>query len=562
MICNLLLKNNYMIIKQLNSMLENITKVYENKVNLMSQPDLLIGMENEIKLISEFLNLERDVAVLLAVMICEQLMNEITPMRKLMRNMGYNSIDIINSQHWTKMLKKRGWISISKRKFHSFKMDEFEVSKDLLDAIIYNDKSKLTAKPPESFSEALLQLRKSISNAIGDYEVDEFIQNVMVELESYSNYAFIFEIINTKELIDIEKIMLVWMASDLVYGREEFDFNIIIENFTQDPSYSFWFKNRISKGISHLIKDNYIEFKRPNFIDFSEVKFGEKTNDLIAELRQNSNQKKLNARYCRLIEPKDLTVQELYFNNSIKASIDKVDQLLNESYFKNLMCKFSENGMTQCLTMLFHGLPGTGKTELVKQLALKHERSIYQVDISGIKDMWVGESEKNMKKVFVEYASAIKYNRRMPILLFNEADAILGIRTHVQHSVDQMYNSLQNILLQELEDMKGIFIATTNLINNIDSAFDRRLLFKQKFELPDEDTRFSILKSQFASFDDWDLRKIAQKNELSGGQIQNIKKKIMADEILFGNDGYLANKLLDYINSEVNFRTSINKIGF
>lgn len=545
-----------------NPMLESITTVFENKDKLMRQPDLLKDLDKEINLIADFLELESQVAVLLAVMICEQLMNEITPMRKLMKSMGFNSIEIINSQQWTKMLKKRGWISISKRKFHSFKMDEFEVSKGLLDAIIYNDKSKLIAKQPETLSEALLQLRKSISNVIGDDEVDEFTQNIMLELGCYAHFTFVFEIINTPKLIDIEKIMLVWMASDVVYGREEFDFNTIIDNFSQDPSYTFWLKNRISKGVSHLIKDGYIEFKKPNFIDFSEVKFGEKTNDLLAELRQNSNQKKQNVHYCKLIEPKDLTVQELYFNDSLKVSIDKVDQLLNESYYKNLMSKFSENGLTQCLTMLFHGLPGTGKTALVKQLALKHERSIYQIDISGIKDMWVGESEKNMKKVFREYANALKYNRLTPILLFNEADAILSVRTNVQHSVDQMYNSLQNILLQELEDLKGIFIATTNMIENIDGAFDRRLLFKQKFELPDTEVRCRILKSQFPEMAEHELNFIAINYDLTGGQIQNIKRKLMADEILFGDVGFKADLIIEYAKAEVGFRVEKNKIGF
>jgi SpoVK/Ycf46/Vps4 family AAA+-type ATPase len=226
------------------------------------------------------------------------------------------------------------------------------------------------------------------------------------------------------------------------------------------------------------------------------------------------------------------------------------------------MNKFQDKGMKDCLTMLFHGYPGTGKTELVKQLALKHERSIYQVDISGIKDMWVGESEKNMKKVFKEYADALKFNRRTPILLFNEADALLGLRTNVQHSVDQMNNALQNILLQELEDMRGIFIATTNLINNIDGAFDRRLLYKLKFELPDDNTRYQILENQFPILEKKELKEISENYKLSGGQIQNIKRKIIADQILFGEDMIDNESIISYIKAEIGFRTNKAEIGF
>jgi SpoVK/Ycf46/Vps4 family AAA+-type ATPase len=289
---------------------------------------------------------------------------------------------------------------------------------------------------------------------------------------------------------------------------------------------------------------------------------GDKTNEMLFELRQNSDQKKRTAKYTVLIEPEDLQEQSLFFNTENEASIHKVDKLLSNENFNNLMNKFQEKGMKDCLTMLFHGSPGTGKTELVKQLARKHERSIYQVDISSIKDMWVGESEKNMKKVFREYADALKYNRRTPILLFNEADALLGLRTNVQHSVDQMNNSLQNILLQELEDMKGIFIASTNLINNIDGAFDRRLLYKLKFELPDPDTRFKILQNQFPIVDKKELKEISENYNLSGGQIENIKRKLIADQILFADECNEGASLITYVKTEISFRTNKDIIGF
>jgi SpoVK/Ycf46/Vps4 family AAA+-type ATPase len=289
---------------------------------------------------------------------------------------------------------------------------------------------------------------------------------------------------------------------------------------------------------------------------------GSITNDLLEELRQDNDSKQKSVQYTTLIEPKDLITQELFFNEDIEFSFQKVDQLLGEEKYKSLMGKFQDKGMKECLTMLFHGSPGTGKTELVKQIARKNARNIYQVDISGIKDMWVGESEKNLKRVFKEYRDALKYNIKTPILLFNEADAILGVRTNVRHAVDQMYNSLQNILLQELEDMKGIFIATTNLICNIDGAFDRRLLFKQKFELPNEGTRAKILKVQFPDLNEGLLLKISRDYELSGGQIQNIKKKFMADEILFGEIPVTEEGIMAYITNEVGFRTGKQIIGF
>ena len=552
-----------MKIQTQNHLLESMTKIFENKEKLMQEQNVLNSLQNDIKLISLFLDLNLEFTPIFSIMICEQLMGEVNSMKKIMKQMGYNSIEIINSLENVKILKKRGWISISKRKFHSFKTDEFEISKIVLDAVTYNDKAKLVKKKPETLAEGLLQIRQIISNTIENYELEEFTTLVLIDIEEYLNFGFIAYIIENKQLSDLEKLILIWMASDVVYGKEEFDLNAIIDFFTQDPSYAFGFKQKISKGTSHLIKDSFIEFKRPNHVDFTSVKLGDKTHDLLYDLRQNSDQKKRSVKYTTLIEPKDIIKQNLFFNTTNEQDINKVDQLLAHQKYKMLMEKFLNKGMKECLTMIFYGAPGTGKTELVKQFALKHERSIYQVEISCIKDMWVGESEKNMKKIFREYADALKYNQNTPILLFNEADALLGIRTNVQHSVDQMNNSLQNILLQELEDMKGIFIATTNLINNIDGAFDRRILYKLKFDLPNETVRYKILKNQFPDLKDLELIDISKHYELSGGQIQNIKRKLMADEILFNTKSTEKEAIISYIKTEISFRENKkNHIGF
>ena len=109
-----------------------------------------------------------------------------------------------------------------------------------------------------------------------------------------------------------------------------------------------------------------------------------------------------------------------------------------------------------------------------------------QVNISEIKSMWVGESEKNIKAIFDRYRVVAKQSKRIPILLFNEADAVIGKRKEgAERSVDKMENSIQNIILQEMESLEGIMIATTNLVQNMDSAFERRFLYKVKFEKPE-----------------------------------------------------------------------------
>jgi SpoVK/Ycf46/Vps4 family AAA+-type ATPase len=158
---------------------------------------------------------------------------------------------------------------------------------------------------------------------------------------------------------------------------------------------------------------------------------------------------------------------------------------------------------------------------------------------------------------------ALKYYENEPILFFNECDALIGKRNQVANSVDQMNNSMQNIVLQELEDFQGIFVATTNLIENIDKAFDRRILYKLLFDQPEEATRLKILKAQFPLVEVDILEEISERYDLSGGQIQNIKKKYMVDELLFESVYTEDYKLKKYIDSEINFRKSTTKtIGF
>lgn len=118
--------------------------------------------------------------------------------------------------------------------------------------------------------------------------------------------------------------------------------------------------------------------------------------------------------------------------------------------------------------------------ETVLQIARKTGRDLIQVNVSEVKSMWVGESEKNIKGIFDDYKQKVKQSVKAPILLFNEADAIIGKRqVGAERAVEKMENSIQNIILQEIEQLDGILIATTNLAENMDKAFERRFLMIQ-----------------------------------------------------------------------------------
>ena len=185
------------------------------------------------------------------------------------------------------------------------------------------------------------------------------------------------------------------------------------------------------------------------------------------------------------------------------------------------------------------------------------------VPVSKLKSCWVGESEKNFKSLFSRYRQLVNNSKVAPILLFNEADAIFGVRqSGAERAVDKMENSLQNILLQEMEDLQGILIATTNLTENLDKAFERRFLYKIKFNKPATSVKCQIWRSMIPELTDADAQLLSSKYEFSGGQIENIVRKKTVQSILSGTETGISDILRLCGEEELGAKTGRKAIGF
>ena len=254
--------------------------------------------------------------------------------------------------------------------------------------------------------------------------------------------------------------------------------------------------------------------------------------------------------------------KDLYFCEGVQRQIDTFANLISEQHYNDICARLKEKGLRQGFACLFYGAPGTGKTESVLQLARQSGRDIMQVNVSEIKDKWVGESEKNIKAVFDRYRALVRQSKRAPILLFNEADAIIGKRlTNVSRSVDKMENAMQNIILQEMESLEGIMIATTNLEENMDGAFERRFLYKVRFEKPEAEQRCHIWQSLLPTLPAETAMMLASKYDFSGGQIENIARKCGVESVLYGDDA-VTEELIDRFCSEEFISKKGVKIGF
>ena len=252
-----------------------------------------------------------------------------------------------------------------------------------------------------------------------------------------------------------------------------------------------------------------------------------------------------------LIDGMTFAAKKLFYNPSVQRQIDRLEELLDPKHFANIQQRLEAGGMRKGFACLFYGAPGTGKTETVYQLARRTGRDLMVVDVSQIKSCWVGESEKNIKRAFDRYRSYVRQSERAPILLFNEADAVLGIRQEgAQRAVEKMENSIQNIILQEMEQLDGILIATTNLTQNLDKAFERRFLYKIEFEKPSREAKSRIWRSMIPTLDERMAATLAERYDFSGGQIENIARKRTVDMILQGAEPSFE-QLDEYCRSEM-----------
>ena len=293
------------------------------------------------------------------------------------------------------------------------------------------------------------------------------------------------------------------------------------------------FLRNLSSGESLLVKEDLLDIESGEFLSDLEVSLSAKALDMYLgdEVELYSKKKRDN----NVTDAEDITPRQLYFSRESEEELSEFESMLTQDNFPLLQKKLKEGGMSVGLSTMLYGGPGTGKTESVMQIARKTKRKIVRVDIASVKSMWLGESEKLIKRVFVNYNALVKREKICPILLFNEADAIFIKRKSGElRGAENAMNAMQNIILEEMENFKGILIATTNLIGNLDPAFERRFLFKIRLSNPRPEVKQKIWADRLPRFSESEFKDISTKYDFSGGEIDNIVRKLLMSEIIEG----------------------------
>jgi len=367
-----------------------------------------------------------------------------------------------------------------------------------------------------------------------------------------------------------EELIIIALLGENIVWENSYDIEDILSVISQTP-YEKLTDRILLKEDTKLFKKKIIETESERHIFRSRravtIKLNEKLKTKLLGDKKERKQKRgklKNDSLYELVKPcvsldnvilHPKTMEELYI--AIEKVKGNTSNLLQEWGIKNhqLHVKTGKSRKAkQSSIMLFYGPPGTGKTLAANAIAYKLKRNIITFDCSKILDSFVGDSEKNVKKIFDEFREISKGMKNPPVLLFNEADQFLHRRINAERATDNMYNQMQNIFLEQLERFDGILIATTNLMENMDSAFSRRFHHKIEFRRPEAEERFKLwqvhIPDKVPLADDVDLSYLAEYYDLSGGQISVVVQNAATRAARRG-DKIVLEDLINACNAEV-----------
>ena len=546
-------------------LLTAIEQIVEKAKDSMLSPEFYRKASRYIKYVSDKLDLTKEQSVMLALFInlsdddsirLYQLSNYVQcPTVRILRYL--NEID---------ELEKRELIRCYRNTRGCCKGTSYRVPFDVIDALNRNEKftpkncTGLTCQELFGELEEIFELRRE-----KEMTYETMVKKINSLFSDNSHLTFVKSVNNClSEEDDEDDKMLLVLFCHLCVNNGDDNIGYHDLDFLYDDKRE-WNrqKNALCRGNHFLLLNDIIEYNNDNgMVDRDSYRITRKyKEDELKDVALNRRNK--NKNNSAFIHSDKIVEKQLFYGKSIQKQIDELGGLLDEGNYQEITSRMKKAGFRCGFTCLFYGVPGTGKTETVLQLARQTGRDILQVDVSKIKSCWVGESEKNIKNLFDTYKDKVKKSSIAPILLFNEADAIISKRQEgAEHAVDKMENSIQNIILPEMENLDGIMIATTNLAQNMDKAFERRFLYKIKFEKPNLEARMHIWHEMIPTLSENDTKTLAEKYEFSGGQIENIARHNAINGILYGEKANSLEALMSYCDNERLETKQTRKIGF
>lgn len=543
--------------KQELDLLQAVEKIVELAKDSQLSKDFFRKAGKYIKHLSEALDLTKEQSVMMSLFIDNSEDSSIS-ISDFGTFLGCRTTRIIRFMNDIDVLEKRGLIICCRdRRGRSYR-----VPMKVIEAFQHNE----LYKPDDLSGLSCAELFAELEDIFDMRKNDELTEKGVCEKirELFTNNPNLIFVEKLKSFnFDVEDELLLILFSHLFVNNSDDNIGYHDLDFLFDKRRWNRIKSSLNAGEHILLSAKMIEYNNDDgFVNRESFRMTmEAKRTLFEELNLsslNTIQKK-----AGLLKADDIAIKKLYYDEEVRKQVSELTQLLNDDHYQEIRNRLKESGFRYGFTCLFYGMPGTGKTETVLQLAKETGRDIMQVNISEIKSMWVGESEKNIKALFDNYRNKVRESKLTPILLFNEADAIIGKRQEgAERAVDKMENSIQNIILQEMETLDGILIATTNLAQNMDKAFERRFLYKIKFTKPTIEARMSIWREMIPALSEADIHALAVKYDFSGGQIENIARHYAIDNILHGSSSNVLETLSIHCDNERLEKKEQRKVGF
>ena len=463
-----------------------------------------------------------------------------------------------------KLLRRQSSEPGRRRRARNLNSLEYIVPKEILDALSKNEKLQAEEEKEVDQYELLSRIRRVFEDYYdSECSYSEYQSGIKRLLLENNALPFVKEL-NSYNFTEFDKILFLFLCTEILDNEESIDLPKALRFLLPEVRKQMQIRKEFILGRHALLLSGLVTSIEDRFRSDQFITLTEKGQEMIygddQELYPSKTPKKKSP---DILIASEIPQKSLYFSHDEQEGIDFLADVLKPENHHQLVTRLEEAGMRTGVSVLLYGSPGTGKTESVYQLARKTGRDIRMVSISQTKNKYFGESERLIKKIFDDYRKMVEKSEVAPILLFNEADGVLSTRKNIgSSSVDQTENAIQNIILQEMEDLKGIMIATTNLTKNLDKAFERRFLYKILFEKPQPEIRRRIWTDKIPGLAEEYALRLANRFDFSGGQIENISRKCLMKKVLY-NQFPCIEELERYCNEEEMTKPrETRKIGF
>ncbi len=454
--------------------------------------------------------------------------------RNLKKRLELPLCDLERIDRFLNRLLRKGWIRIDRPGENSMTR-RYETNGKLVDAVIQERKSALKGKRDRSFDAYLHDVVQLVQENAGMRSPIGILESRIRRVHQRSRHLPFVKWLDGMKLSMLEVGYVCHVLIRLLEGEDDIDANDVM-NMTHAGSRleRYRFRQALISGRLPMVAEGLIKVDLRFNGRLVEMNATEKLVEQAEGPASKTEAVRSELKSLERVTPGEVVRKRLHFNGSLQQSLDEFARLLQEDRLREVLERLESKGMNSGVVALFHGGAGTGKTESVMQMAAETGREVLRVNLGEVRNKYVGESEKAVKNIFAEYRAQADTAERKPILLFNEADGVLGRRIRVTTSVDQMNNTMQNILLEEMERFQGLLVATTNLATNLDPAFERRFTFKFAFEKGDAELRGLLWQEHFPDLDAAAVRQLAGSYELSPAQIANLAKRHEISMLLSG----------------------------